>query len=316
MGWRTKGAVTPIKNQGECGSCWSFSTTGGLEGRWKIAGNKLTSLSEQQLMDCSGPEGDSSCEGGLMDFGYQYIIDNKGIDSEADYPYKGVNEKCNKKKEKRHVSTVASFTDVPKGNEAQLEAAIAQGPVSVAIEADQSGFQHYTSGIFSGKCGDALDHAVLAVGYSKDYWIVKNSWGETWGDAGYIKISRAGNLCGIQNAATYPTAGAKPAPVRPIAEDAQWTSITQSVFRGVQKCNGSSQDTSFAIGKCVKDQNGSFKMSCSVDGKKFVQDQFSDDSCTTPTRAVPGSAATCLQVGSMTYVEFTCESAADHHEIA
>merc|ERR1719424_1781353 len=143
--WRTKGAVTPVKNQGQCGSCWSFSTVAGMEGAWFVAGHGLVSLSEQQLMDCSTKEGDHSCQGGLMDHGFQYIIDNGGLDSEADYPYVEKNEACNAAKAKNVVSTITSFKDVTPKNEADLATAVASGPVSVAIEADQRSFQTYKS---------------------------------------------------------------------------------------------------------------------------------------------------------------------------
>lgn len=214
--WRAKGAVTPVKNQGQCGSCWSFSTTGSTEGAWQIAGHSLVSLSEQQLMDCSTKEGDHSCQGGLMDFGFQYIIDNKGIDTEADYPYLMKNEACNTAKEANIAATITAFTDVPKQDPQQFQAALAKGPVSIAIEADQTGFQHYQGGVLDAPCGKKLDHGVLAVGYTSDYWIVKNSWGETWGEQGYVRMGR--NLappdgeCGLLDQASYPTAGTGPAP--------------------------------------------------------------------------------------------------------
>jgi len=212
--WRTKGAVTPVKNQGQCGSCWSFSTTGSTEGRVQIATGKLTSLSEQQLMDCSTKEGDHSCQGGLMDYGFQYIIDNHGIDSEEDYPYKMRNEQCDKSKEKNVVATIGGFTDVQKNSDAQMQAALSEGPVSVAIEADQRAFQSYKGGVFSAMCGTKLDHGVLAVGYDTDYWIVKNSWGATWGQEGYIELSRtsggSSGECGILMQPSYPKAGSAP----------------------------------------------------------------------------------------------------------
>merc|ERR1719424_397540 len=214
--WRTKGAVTPVKNQGQCGSCWSFSTTGSTEGRVQIAGNALTPLSEQQLMDCSTKEGDHSCEGGLMDYGFQYIIDNGGLDSESDYPYVEKDEKCNKAKAKNVVATIKSFKDVTPKSEEDLATAVSSGPVSVAIEADQRSFQSYSGGILSAACGTKLDHGVLAVGYGDGYWIVKNSWGATWGMKGYVQLKRGtvnpAGECGIASQPSYPVAGKGPAP--------------------------------------------------------------------------------------------------------
>jgi hypothetical protein len=216
--WRTSGAVTPVKNQGQCGSCWSFSTTGSVEGAWKIAGNTLVSLSEQQLMDCSTAEGNQGCNGGLMDDAFKYIISNGGLDTEADYPYTARDGVCNSAKQSKHAASITGFTDVPANSETQLAAAVALGPVSVAIEADQSGFQSYTSGVFSGPCGTQLDHGVLAVGYTDSYWIVKNSWGASWGDQGFIYMARgkgASGICGIAMMASYPKAGSGPSPPPP-----------------------------------------------------------------------------------------------------
>jgi len=212
--WRTKGAVTPVKDQAQCGSCWSFSATGSIEGAWFLAKGNLTSLSEQQLMDCSHPEGDDSCEGGLMDDAFQFVIDNKGICSEASYPYKAIDEKC--KKTCKSVATISSFVDVDfdqsnPNNDTALMAALQMGPVSIAIEADQPIFQMYTGGVITGpSCGTNLDHGVLLVGYGTDsklgdYWIVKNSWGQAWGiESGYVRLARGQNECGMNSAASYP----------------------------------------------------------------------------------------------------------------
>jgi len=209
--WRTKGAVTPIKDQGQCGSCWAFSTTGSTEGAHAIKTGSLVSLSEQQLVDCSTAEGNQGCNGGLMDYGFEYIIKNHGITLESAYPYTARDGTC--KKSVTPAATLTSYKDVPKDSETQMLAAVTQQPVSVAIEADQSGFQFYKSGVFSGPCGTQLDHGVLAVGYgtqgSSDYWIVKNSWGTSWGAQGYILMARnhgAAGLCGINSAASWPSA--------------------------------------------------------------------------------------------------------------
>lgn len=208
--WRTKNAVTGIKNQQQCGSCWSFSATGAMEGAWAIKTGKLVSLSEQELVDCSGSYGNMGCKGGLMDSAFEYAIDN-GMCTELEYPYRALDGSCKKCTSKVQIN---GCVDVPSKDQSALKQAVAQGPVSVAIEADRSFFQLYSHGVLDNiLCGTNLDHGVLVVGYGtedgKDYWLVKNSWGETWGDQGYVKIKRDDKkdrgICGIAMQPSFPT---------------------------------------------------------------------------------------------------------------
>merc|ERR1712087_955249 len=175
--WTNNGGnyVTPVKNQGQCGSCWAYSTTGAIESRTAIAnqktGNDIVTLSEQELVDCSGSYGNMGCNGGLMDDAFKYVEANGGLCSEEEYPYTAKDGTCQKLKCTTKYDPISSYSDVKADNVADLEAAVAEGPVSIAIEADQSAFQFYSGGVLTGTCGTRLDHGVLVIGY-----------GETGGD--------------------------------------------------------------------------------------------------------------------------------------
>jgi len=210
--WRDEGYVTEVKNQAQCGSCWSFSATGSMEGAVFKKTKTLTSLSEQNIMDCSWKFGNEGCNGGLMDSAFKYVMSSGGDDTEVYYPYTARSSHTCNFNASEIGGSITNFVDVTQGDEVALQEAVATiGPISVAIDASSFKFQLYHSGVYDNwLCSSQnLDHGVLAVGYGvledKKYWLVKNSWGKTWGMDGYILMSKdKKNQCGIATAASYP----------------------------------------------------------------------------------------------------------------
>lgn len=213
VNWCTAGKCNPVKNQGSCGSCWAFSANASLESANAIFHNKLVSLSEQQLVSCSSSFGNQGCNGGWYYYAWDYAVGTP-IASESGYPYTsgtfGITNTC------KYVAGSGILYDKSQtnvaGNTSAIMTAIAQQVVSVAIEADTSYFQSYTSGVLTGTaCGTNIDHAVAAVGYgtgtSGGYYIVRNSWGTSWGNQGYVWIGQAtgAGVCGINQYVAYPT---------------------------------------------------------------------------------------------------------------
>ncbi|KAF1519000.1 UNVERIFIED_CONTAM: Cathepsin S, partial [Eudyptes robustus] len=208
--WREKGCVTDVKNQGACGSCWAFSAVGALEAQVKLKTGKLVSLSAQNLVDCTRSYGNNGCGGGWRTKAFQYIIDNRGIDSDDSYPYTAQDGACHYNPTAR-AATCSRYVELPHGDEAALKDAVANvGPISVSIDASQPTFFLYKTGIYHDpSCSQEVNHAVLVIGYGssdgEDYWLVKNSWGAHFGEQGYIRMARnRGNHCGIASYGAYP----------------------------------------------------------------------------------------------------------------
>jgi C1A family cysteine protease len=201
--------MNPVKDQGQCGSCWTFCTTAALEGRVKKDLGTLLSLSEQQLVDCD--TGDNGCEGGHPNNSFKYVKEVGGLATESDYPYKAAKGTC---QDKKKAATVTGHKRVTDGNEENLKELLYQnGPLAVGMDASRPSFQMYKAGtIYSDtKCRSRImNHCVTLVGYGKnsegEYWIVRNSWGTSWGDQGNFLLARnQNNMCGIGRDSTYPT---------------------------------------------------------------------------------------------------------------
>ena len=222
--WRTKGVVNPIKDQGQCGSCWAFSTIQAVESAVALKTGTLYNLSEQQLVDCD--DMDFGCSGGWMDNAFSWINQNNGLCSEDDYPYvsgnSGMSDKCLTTCNLKPKTKVLLHVDIPVNSDESLMDVLSLQPVSVALEADQPEFQFYSSGVFTGTCGTLLDHGVGLVGYGVNetnnlpYYILRNSWGTSWGDNGYMYLGRGNDpntnkpyndgkgQCGVLTKASYP----------------------------------------------------------------------------------------------------------------
>ncbi|KAH9597986.1 Peptidase C1A [Trypanosoma melophagium] len=316
--WRTKGAVTPVKDQGSCGSCWAFSAIGSIEGQWHMAGNQLTRLSEQLLVSCDTV--DYGCNGGLMDNAFKWLVDSNGgkVYKEDSYPYvsgSGQTPACSTS-EHEVGATVTGYVDLPQDEDKMAAWVAANGPLAVAVDANS--FLSYMSGVLTNCQADQLNHGVLVVGYDDSsnppYWIIKNSWGVSWGEEGYIRVAKGTNQCLINQYPTTAVVGEAPGPT-PNSTTTTTTTTTSapqpSTFVQMEckdsACTESCTRVTFNTNQCLPvSGGGSATVTCSA--KTLNQEYFPLSSdCSGPS--IPASAPLnqCLQ-GHDGYVEFFCGS--------
>jgi len=317
--WRAKGAVTGVKDQGQCGSCWAFSTTGNIEGQWKLAGHTLVALSEQELVSCDTT--DSGCQGGLMDQAFQWLISNQGgkIATEASYPYvsgDGNAPACALPKTTGAVIT--GFNDLPKDEAQMLTWLDSNGPIAIAVDA--TSWQTYTGGIMTDCQASQIDHGVLLVGYgvsgSTKYWIVKNSWSTSWGESGYIRVQYGTNQCLINSYPTSSKASSGPAPPpgppTPPSPPSPTTPAPSGTFQQKQcndaACTQGCQTATFPQNQCLQDDSGgSVIASCVPTGLQEKVYLFSA-SCSGLYETSVSPVNQCFQDDAGTYAENICSS--------
>jgi len=207
--WRTKGAISPVRNQGQCGSCYAMTVVSAIEAACYIVTHNLTQLSTQALMDCSSSCGNQGCNGGFLDNSFQWLVKNP-LPAESCYPYQAASGTCKKTCPPIKWCKVTGFKDIKAGDEEAMLNATSKQPLALAIEADQSSFQFYNSGVIDdASCGKSLDHTLLLIGYGtesgKQYWTLQNTWGTSWGEKGYLRLARNKDMCGIADLVSYPT---------------------------------------------------------------------------------------------------------------
>lgn len=330
--WRQKGAVTPVKNQGQCGSCWSFSTTGNIEGQWFLAGHTLTSLSEQELVSCDTT--DSGCNGGLMDNAFQWLINNKNgqIVADSAYPYVsggGNVPSCDMSGSKPVGAVITSYHDLP-NNETQMAAWLAQnGPIAIAVDA--SSWQTYTGGVMTDCTSQQLDHGVLLVGFGVDgstpYWTIKNSWSASWGEQGYIRVQRGTNQCLITQAPTSSVASKGPAPTTPSGPTPAPTpapptpapssngTFTQMVCSD-SGCSQGCQSTTLPQNQCLQVTGGGSLIATCSNGSLQEQYFYLSNTCTGASMNQNAPTNQCLATNDGSYVEFICPSSTSNSQAA
>ena len=335
--WRTKGAVTHVKNQLQCGGCWSFSTTGNIEGQWFLAGHKLVSLSEQELLSCDLTGGDQGCGGGLMDYAFEWLVSAKNgiIETAASYPFvsgSGTAPACNQQG-RVNGAQITGHHDLPASESSIAAYCAANGPVSIGVDA--ASFQTYSGGVLSNCIDGQLDHAVLIVGFSDTssppYWIIKNSWGPSWGEQGYIRVEKGTGQCGLQKAASsslvtkngppVPTGGptppsppspATPAPFNPPTPPTPPTPTGKNYTVEICSDNQCSQcqKYNFPQGDCIDESfNGdSFSATCYDLGFKLdVNTYVGSEKCSGTPSNQKIMADTCYEnVDKKTYLKFKC----------
>lgn len=312
--WRAKGAVTYVKNQGQCGSCWSFSTTGNIEGQWFLAGNKLVAVSEQQLVSCD--TNDDGCNGGLMDNAFNWLLSNTNgrIDTEASYPYvSGGGNVPSCTTSGSFGAQISSYADIAHDETTMANFLYKRGPVAVAVDA--TSWQTYTGGIMTNCESQQLDHGVLIVGFegtgSQPYWIVKNSWGKSWGESGYIRLAFGTNQCLINN---YPTSsavnGSAPPPGPPSPTNPPTPTPSGATFTQIQcqdaACTVGCQSNTFQQNTCLQlEGGGSATAVCTATALNMNVYMFSQD-CSGFSVPESNPINQCVQDESGSYFENQC----------